>query len=84
MTKGMSTCKGVELDYCLDMIRITGGSHAQRDYSTHTLSELSNNLQKTHDFCQFWLSSNKFLKQEQDLVENCVSGSGYEQSFIYC
>lgn len=74
---------GVELDYCLDMIKITGGFHAQTDYSMHTLSELSDNLQKTHDFSQLWLSSNKFLKQEQDLVENCVSGSGYEQPFIY-
>jgi hypothetical protein len=83
MTKGTSTCMGVELDYCLDMFRITGGSQAQTDYSTHTLSELRNNLQKTQDFCQFWLSSNKFLKQEQDLVENCVSSSGYEQPFIY-
>ena len=82
MTKGTSTCTGVELVYCIDMFRITGGSHAQTDYSTHTLSELSNNLKKTHDFRQFWLSSNKFLKQEQDLVENCVSGSGYEQPFI--
>jgi len=25
MTKGTSSCMGVELDYCLDMIRITGG-----------------------------------------------------------
>jgi hypothetical protein len=83
MIKGTSTCTGVELDYCLDMIRITGwGSYAQTDYSTHTLSELGNNLQKTHDFCQFWLSSNNFLKQEQDLVENCVSGSGYEQNCV--
>jgi len=76
MTKGMSTCTGVELDYCLDMTRINGGSQAQTDYSTHTVSELSNNFQETHHFCQFWLSSNKFLKQEQDLVENCVSSSG--------
>jgi hypothetical protein len=83
MTKGVSSCMGVELVHCIDMFRITGGSHAETDYSTHTLSKLSNNLQKTRDFHQFWLSSNTFLKQEQDLVENCVSSSGYEQPFIY-
>jgi len=47
LAKRMLTCTREELDCWVDVIRANKGSHAEVDYSTHTLSVLWNNLQKT-------------------------------------
>jgi len=43
----MLTCTWEELDCWVEVIRVTKGSHAKVDNSTHALSVLWNNLQKT-------------------------------------
>ena len=68
VVKDILTHTWAQLVCQLYVIRATRGSLDEVDWSTHTLFELQNSLQKSSYFYLFWLSCNKSLKNTRWIV----------------